>query len=265
MITRTSWKVFRSAVVGLPLLVCSARAISAQEPASQYTPFDVENGRNLYQGNCSFCHGPEGDGVPGVSFASGRFRRGSTDEQLLRTVLGGIPGTAMPPSNFSESQAGTIVAYLRSLAQSAAPSVPLGDAARGQVMVEGKGRCLTCHSIRGTGSRVGPNLTEIGAMRRAVELQRSLTDPNAEIRPDNRTVRIVMRDGATLSGRLLNQDTFSLQLLDQSERLLSVSKSAIREYRVLDESPMPSSRGTLNESELSDVLAYLVTLKGKPK
>jgi putative heme-binding domain-containing protein len=247
------------------LLVHSGRTLPAQEPPSRYTPFDVESGRNLYQGNCSFCHGPEGDGVPGVNFAGGRFRRGSTDDQLLRTVLGGIPGTAMPPSSFSESQAGTIVAYLRSLAQSAAPSVPLGDAARGQLIVEGKGRCLTCHSVNGTGSRVGPNLTEIGATRRAVELQRSLTDPNAEIRADNRTVRVVMQDGTTLTGRLLNQDTFTLQLLDEHERLLSIEKSAARTYRVLGESPMPSYREALSGSELADVLAYLVTLKGRPK
>ena len=34
----------------------------------------------------------------------------------MKIIIGGIPGTAMPPSSFSEGQAGTIVAYLRSLA-----------------------------------------------------------------------------------------------------------------------------------------------------
>ena len=236
----------------------------AQESQSKYTPFDVENGRNTYQASCSFCHGPEGDGVPGVNFGSGRFRRGSTDEQLVRIILGGIPGTGMPPSTFSESQAGTVVAYLRSLAGAGDAGVALGDAARGRSIAEGKGQCLTCHSISGKGSRVGPNLTEIGTVRRAIELQRSLVDPSAEIKADNRTVRVVTRDGATITGRLLNQDTFSLQLLDSNEQLMSIDKSTVREYELLRNSPMPSYRETLNASELADILAYLVTLKGRP-
>src|SRR5262245_35260404 len=144
-----------SRLITITLVLCAV-IVGAQQP--NYTPSDIEAGRQIYQGNCSFCHGPEGDGVPGVNFGSGRFRRGSTDEQLVRIVLGGIPGTAMPPSNFSEGQAGTIVAYLRSLAASGGLGVTLGDAARGRSIFEGKGRCNTCHSVNGVGSRVGPNL-----------------------------------------------------------------------------------------------------------
>jgi putative heme-binding domain-containing protein len=242
------------------LAVCGGTLI-AQQP--EYTPTDIEAGRQIYQANCSFCHGPEGDGVPGVNFGSGRFRRGSTDDQLVRIVLGGIPGTAMPPSNFSEGQAGTIVAYLRSLATSGGSSVTLGDAARGRSIFEGKGRCDTCHSVNGVGSRVGPNLTEIGTLRRAVELQRSLLEPGAEVKADNRSVRAVTRDGTTVSGRLLNQDNFSLQLLDSSERLVSLEKASLREYAIVKDSPMPSYRDTLSTSELADLLGYLVTLNGR--
>src|SRR4030095_2477137 len=145
------WDVATRAVFGGTLL--------AQQP--EYTPTDIEAGRQIYQANCSFCHGPEGDGVPGVNFGSGRFRRGSTNDQLVRIVLGGIPGTAMPPSNFSEGQAGTIVAYLRSLATSGGSGVTLGDAVRGRSIFEGKGRCNTCHSVNGVGSRVGRHLAAI--------------------------------------------------------------------------------------------------------
>jgi cytochrome c oxidase cbb3-type subunit 3 len=242
------------------LAVCGGTLV-AQQP--EYPPTDIEAGRQIYQANCSFCHGPEGDGVPGVNFGSGRFRRGSTDDQLVRIVLGGIPGTAMPPSNFSEGQAGTIVAYLRSLATSGGLGVTLGDAVRGRSVFEGKGQCNTCHSVNGVGSRVGPNLTEIGTLRRAVELQRSLLEPGAEVKPDNRTVRAVTRDGTTVTGRLLNQDNFSLQLLDSSERLVSLDKSSLREYAIVKDSPMPSYRETLSASELADLLGYLVTLKGR--
>ena len=252
-------RILRYAVV---VLLMPAASAVAQE--SKYTPIDIENGRNIYQGNCSFCHGPEGDGVPGVDFGGGRLRRGSTDEQLVRIILGGIPGTGMPPSNFSESQAGTVVAYVRSLAGSSPAGVTLGDAARGRAVFDGKGRCSTCHSVKGTGSRVGPNLTEIGTVRRAAELQRSIVDPAAEVKADNRTVQATTRDGTRITGRLLNQDSFTVQILDSTERLMTLDKSNLREYEVLKGSPMPSFRDTLDAAELADVVGYLVTLKGKP-
>jgi cytochrome c oxidase cbb3-type subunit III len=234
----------------------------AQQP--NYTPSDIEGGRQLYQANCTGCHGSEGDGVSGVNFGSGRFRRGSTDEQLVRIIIGGIPGTAMPPSNFSESQAGTIVAYVRSLsAPDARSTLAAGDAGRGKSIFEGKGQCLSCHSANGVGSRVGPNLTDIGATRRASELERSLLEPDSEVKADNRTVRAVTREGVTITGRLLNQDTFTLQVLDSNERLAVLEKSNLREFAILKNSPMPSYQGKLTPQELSDLISYLVSLRGR--
>ncbi|PWT80887.1 MAG: hypothetical protein C5B57_11535 [Blastocatellia bacterium] len=236
--------------------------LAAQQ--SNYTASDIESGRQLYQANCTGCHGPEGDGVSGVNFGSGRFRRGSSDDQLVRIIIGGIPGTAMPPSNFSESQAGTIVAYVRSLSapDTRSPRIA-GDVARGRSIFEGKGHCQSCHSIGGNGSRVGPNLTDIGATRRASELERSLLEPDSEVKIDNRTVRAVTREGTTITGRLLNQDTFSLQLLDSNERLATLEKSNLREFAILKNSPMPSYQGRLTPQELSDLVSYLVSLKGR--
>ena len=181
----------------------------------------------------------------------------------MRIIIGGIPGTAMPPSNYSEGQAGTIVAYVRSLAASPAGTTIPGDAARGKSIFEGKGQCLTCHSVGGVGARVAPALTEVGALRRAVDLQRSIVEPAAEVRSDNRSVRIVTRQGETITGRLLNQDTFTIQLLDASERLRLVDKATVREYAILGGSPMPSYREKLDVQELADLVSYLTTLKGR--
>jgi putative heme-binding domain-containing protein len=169
----------------------------------------------------------------------------------------------MPPSSFSEGQAGTIVAYLRSLAASPAGTRLAGNAARGQTIFTGKGQCQNCHSVAGVGSRTGPSLSEIGALRRAVELQRSIVDPGVEIRADHRPVRVVMKDGSTITGRLLNQDTFTIQLLDPGARLRLVEKSAVREFTMLKESPMPSYRDKLDAQEVADLVTYLTTLRGR--
>ena len=247
------------AVLGLVAL-CSTSSLVAQQ---RYIPAEIEAGGRLFQANCTFCHGPEGDGVAGVSFSKGQFRRTSSDDEVVRVIVRGIPGTAMPPSNFSEGQAATIVAYLRSMTGANSTAVG-GDAGRGKVVFEGKGQCLTCHSVNGAGSRTGPVLTEIGSFRPVVELQRSLVDPDAEIRPENRSVRAVTREGTTITGRLFNQDTFALQLIDSNERLLLLDKANLREYAVLKTSPMPSYRDTLNAQELAEVVSYLASLRGRP-
>ena len=244
-------------------VTCLVYAVVAHAQGHGYTPADLENGGLLYQGNCTACHGPDGDGVPSINLGSGKFRRGTTDDEIVKIILGGIPGTAMPPSSFSEGQAGTIVAYLRSLATSPATGLPRGDAARGQALFAGKGQCQNCHSVAGVGSRVGPSLSEVGASRRAVELQRAIVEPSADIRSDHRPVRIAMRDGTTMTGRLLNQDTFTIQLLDGSARLRLLDKSAVREVSFLKESPMPSYKGKLETQEIADLVTYLTTLKGR--
>src|SRR6202521_479789 len=244
-------------------LILAAGALLAQR---SYTPGDVQDGQRLFLGNCAPCHGPEGEAVPGVDLGHGKFRRASSDDDLIKIIQKGIEGTAMPPNNFTNFQASTIVAYLRDLAESAGRgALPAGDAAQGKAIFEGKGGCLACHRVKGNGARLGPELTDIGALRRAVELERSILDPDAEVLPQNRFFRVVTRDGTTVTGRLLNQDAFTVQLFDAQERLRSFSKSTLKEYAFVDKSAMPSYQGKLSPKELADLVSYLVSLKGVAK
>jgi putative heme-binding domain-containing protein len=229
----------------------------------RFLPAEIDAGGRLYLANCTGCHGPEGDGVAGVNFSQGKFRRGQTDDELIRIIVRGIPGTPMPPSGIPDNQVATIVAYLRSMTAGSGDAAN-GDAARGRTIVEGKGQCLNCHSIGVNGLHAGPALSDIGAFRRSADLMRSLVDPAAEIRPENRSIRVMLKDGRTLNGRFLNQDTFSIQLIDSNDKLLSVDKSTVRESTVLTTSPMPSFKDKLSAQELADVVAYLSSLKGRP-
>jgi putative heme-binding domain-containing protein len=247
----------------LTLLVAATATAMARAQGHGYTPLDIENGGQLYQGNCTACHGPDGDGVPGTNLGAGTFRRGTADEDIARIIVGGIPGTAMPPSSFSDGQALTIVAYLRSLATAPRGTAIPGDPARGRSIVEGKGQCLGCHAIGGVGSRTGPSLTDIGTVRRATDLQRSLLDPSAQVRSDNQTVRVVTRQGEAIAGRLLNQDSFSVQLIDAKERLRLLERSALREVVIRKESSMPAYEDRLTPQEQADVVSFLTTLRGR--
>ena len=214
---------------------------------------------------------------------SGKFRRASTDEDLTRIIRNGIAGTAMQGFNFTDQQSGMIAAYLGSTGGTATPAdMPaLGDAGRGRQIFEGKGQCLACHRVGENGSRAGPDLTSIGAPRPAPaflgpprpapsaaaivqQLRVSLLDPDAEVAPANRTFRAVSKDGTMVTGRLLNLDTFTIQLFDSNERLMTLQKSDLREF-TLQKSPMPSYRDKLTPQELSDLMAYLFSLKGAVK
>ncbi|HEV2984181.1 MAG TPA: hypothetical protein VGX46_07325, partial [Vicinamibacterales bacterium] len=121
-----------------------------------------------------------------------------------------------------------------------------------------------CHRVNGVGPRVAPDLSDVGAIRRTPELQQKLLDPSALVRPGNRFIEAVSKNGAKISGRLLNQDTFTIQLIDASERLISLSRSDLREFTFVKDSPMPSYRGKLSAEEVADLVTYLVSLKGLP-
>jgi putative heme-binding domain-containing protein len=137
-----------------------------------------------------------------------------------------------------------------------------GDAASGKSVFEGKGQCNTCHRIAGSGSRTGPELTDIGSLRKPEQLEQSILDPDAEIAPQNRTYRVVTRAGETVAGRLLNLDAFSVQLLDSKEKLRSFTKASLKEWAFVEKSPMPSYKGKLSLQELADLVSYLASLKG---
>jgi putative heme-binding domain-containing protein len=245
--------------VSVGVLWLAAGALQAQH---SYSAADVEDGARLYQANCSGCHGPEGDLVSGVNFAHGQFLSVKSDEDLQRVILKGIPGTPMPAANFPEFMSFPVVAYLRSMSTPGQSTLPPGDSARGKLVFEGKGECLNCHRVGVRGSRLGPDLTDIGGLRRGVQLERALLDAAKAPPPEYRSVRVVTKDGREYQGRLLNLDTFTVQMLDSGERLRSFLKTDLREYSMITKSGMPSYKDKLNTQELADLVSYMAALKG---
>jgi cytochrome c1 len=79
--------------------------------------------------------------------------------------------------------------------------------------------------------------------------------------PINRPVRLVMKDGKTIRGRRLNEDTYTVQIIDDQERLRSIAKADVRTLEADPTSPMPAYAGRLTDEEIADVIAYLLTLR----
>ena len=248
-------------LVGVVLGLAANSPLRAQTHVGQYEQADIAYGSSLYATHCVVCHGADGDAMPGINLRSGRFRHASSDRELANILRAGIPGTAMIPGTYDDSELTALVAYLRNI-DADVGGIALGDAQRGRVLFEGKGECASCHRVAGEGPRSAPDLSNIGAVRTAATLSRTLLDPNGSLLPINRPIRAVTADGTQINGRRLNEDTYSVQLIDDQERLISLEKSELREYTILTTSQMPAYAELLTEEEIADVLAYLRTLKG---
>lgn len=140
------------------------------------------------------------------------------------------------------------------------PPPPPGDAANGKALVASN-KCLDCHRVGETGSRVGPDLTTIGAQRSPHQLARALVAPDEDVLPEHRSVRVVPKDGATITGRILNQDAFSLQVITDKEELKSYQRSDLREATILMKGLMPSYDGKVTQQQVNDIVNYLASLK----
>jgi putative heme-binding domain-containing protein len=259
-------KIIDLAVLAVVLATVGSTAAASPQGAqlhdSQYPDVDIAHGASLYTARCAPCHGTQGDAIGGVNLRSGTFRNAITDRDLAGFIRAGSPAAGMPPFALDDTDMAGIIAYLRNMNSFDAATVKTGNVARGREVFEGKGSCTKCHRVGRVGSHVGPNLTDIGSVRSAGSIQRSLLEPTSQMMPVNRPVRLVTKDGTVINGRRLNEDTYSIQVMDERERIQSFLKSDLREYTIVKTSPMPSYKGTLSSEELSDLLGYLLSLKG---
>ncbi len=263
LIRRIVHSSFKLPVIGVVLMLAAASSqLNAQEDTGRYERSDIEFGARLFGANCVACHGENGDLQPEINLLSGYFPNSPSDRDLGNNIRDGLPGTAMVPTDYTDSEITALVAYVRNIGSVDLGSITLGDSVRGQTLYEGKGDCGGCHRIFGRGPRFAPELSNIGAIRTAAQLERSLLGTEGSMVPINRPVRAVTRDGTVINGRRLNEDTFTVQLVDDQERLVSLEKAELREYTILTTSPMPAYEQTLTDDERADLLAYLLTLKG---
>ena len=258
---RTRW------IAGFVLLFAALTVWAQQEEGrNPYTSAeDVAAGADLFRMRCALCHGADGSGGRGPDLRRGQFRHGGSDAGLFRSIRFGISDSGMPRlgGGMSEERIWQVVAYVRSLSRSAREIDVPGNPVQGEQLYLGKGDCSRCHTINGVGGRLGPNLSEIGWLRSTKHLKSSIINPDEDIDRRYLSLHILKKGGQRVQGVPLNEDSYSIQLMDLQENLHSLWKRDLEEVRQEERSWMPSYQGTFSESELDDLVSYLYSLRGR--
>jgi putative heme-binding domain-containing protein len=139
------------------------------------------------------------------------------------------------------------------------------DPARGaKLFADARGaNCAACHRAgdHGVGG-IGPELSDIGLRAAPAAIVESILQPSATIIEGYRVSTLVLDDGRSLTGLVLDDTPDTLRVIDAEGRSTSVRKDAIEERAVQQVSLMPAGYDrTLTPEELADLVAFLLTQK----
>jgi cytochrome c oxidase cbb3-type subunit 3 len=236
-------------------------------------------GESQFRANCAFCHGLGArGGGRGPDLTRAQKRHGNSDADLYRTINEGVPGTAMPPNGATQQGVGMteeeiwqVIRYIRSV-EKKTDATTAGNAAHGKELFQGTAGCSTCHMIQGKGGRIGPDLSTTGSARSTEYLVESVRQPSKrlaqgiseamkEFSQEYETVTVVTADGTKYMGVVLNEDHFTLQMMDTRENLHLFEKDKLRSFEKSRESLMPAyDQKTLSDKDLQDMVAYLLAV-----
>jgi cytochrome c oxidase cbb3-type subunit III len=245
-------------------------------------PKAAKAGEYEFRINCALCHGLGArGGGRGPDLTRAQKKHTHSDAEMFQVISNGIPGTAMPANGTNGQGVGMtdreiwqIIAYIRSV-EVKAPPKPLGRAAHGKELFYGDANCSLCHMIEGKGGRLGPELTSVGGSRTreaiidsvrnpSRHLAWGLTEATKEFPQEYESVTVVTDEGKQIKGVTLNEDSFTVQLMDQDEKVYLLEKEKLRSFQKSRESIMPKyNPDVLNDKDLEDIVAYLVSVGTK--
>lgn len=259
------------------LLGIAARAQAEDKNPLAGNPKAAKAGEYEFRINCALCHGlgARGGGRgPDLTRAQKRFAH--NDAEMFQIISNGIPGTAMPANGtngqgvgMTDEEIWQIVTYIRRQEVNAGNA--MGNAGHGKDLFYGDANCSLCHMVDGKGGRFGPELTGVGGSRTRASIIDSvrnpshrlawgLTEATKEFPQEYETVTVVTEDGKQIKGVTLNEDSFSVQIMDTNEQIHLLEKDKLRSFEKSRESTMPKyTPEMLSEKDLNDILAYLIS------
>ena len=232
--------------------------------------------------NCALCHGLGArGGGRGPDLTRAVKKHTHSDADMFQVISNGIPGTAMPANGtngqgvgMTDEEIWQIITYIRSQ-EVKAPASAAGNAGHGKDLFYGDANCSLCHVVEGKGGRLGPELTAVGGSRTREAIIESVRDPSRrlawgltestkEFPQEYESVTAVTADGKTIKGVTLNEDSFSVQIMDMGEQIHLLEKDQLRSFQKTRQSAMPKyGADILSDKDLADIVAYLVSVGAK--
>jgi cytochrome c oxidase cbb3-type subunit III len=240
--------------------ICFAQqsvAPRSSRPKPQLNSGNTE-GQKVFASTCAGCHGLDGrGGERAPNIAQNRDVQRLSDAQLTGIVQEGVPGTGMPAfHSLANSDVKAVVAYLRILQGTNKTSALPGNPARGKTLFYGDAGCSACHMVAGNGGFIASDLSGYGSTHSVEEIRKAITQPASDRQAQSAVV--VVRTGQQFTGRIRNEDNFSLQLqlLDGTFHFFLKSDIERVEYKPL----MPVDYASrLSAQDLDDLVSYLIS------
>ena len=239
-------------------------------------------GESEFRINCALCHGLGArGGGRGPDLTRAQKKHVHSDAEMFQVISNGIPGTAMPANGtngqgvgMTDEEIWQIITYIRSQ-EVKAPAQAVGNARHGKELFYGDANCSLCHMVEGKGGRLGPELTAVGGSRTREAIIDSVRNPSAklgwglteatkEFPQEYESVIVVTADGKEIKGVTLNEDSFSVQIMDTDERIHLLQKNKLLSFQKSRQSAMPKyGVDILSDKELEDIVAYLTSVGAK--
>jgi len=257
--------------IGLIQIGLFAQSTPVVKNPKDGNPDAIRSGTATYRARCAACHGAEAKGATSGSDLSELWSAGGTDQMIFQSIRRGFPNTIKPHSFGPDEEAWNVMAYLKTLDRRRAATLT-GNTTNGERLFNTN--CNQCHQVNGRGGRLGPDLSRVGASRSSAALAHKIRHASSYIMnaytlnfvaDGYQPVTIVTRDGHRIRGVKKNEDAFSIQIMDTRERIQGYLKADLKEFIDEETSLMPDfGSDRLPDADLSDLVAYLQTLRGTP-
>ncbi len=248
----------RSILFSLACLFASHAFAQGSNPL-EGNPGAARAGGALFRAQCATCHGADGKGISTISAPDLTLiwnEGGRSDGEVFNIIRDGITGTIMPPHPYNDTQTWMLVTYLRSIGVRGVANLPPGDGRRGRQIFNDN--CSRCHRVGTMGSSLGPNLSSLLSRRSLEYIETAVRDPNNFIVPGYRTARVTLTNNERYEGVLMNEDAFSIQLIDSEQRLRAFSKGDVSRFDKPQQSLMPVfPEPALRRQALMDILHFI--------
>jgi cytochrome c oxidase cbb3-type subunit III len=246
-------------------------------------------GAQIYEQNCSGCHGDDGKGsAKAFDIATTQSVISHSDADLFKIVHDGTAAGMPPFAQLGDPRITAVVTYLRTLQGVApggtAPATPApvavkGDPANGRDLFFGKAQCSNCHMVAGEGGVLGPDMTGYATTHQPAAIQQSIVSPGVAPAAEQgrrgggrggfgfggggvlaKDVEIVTTSGQKLSGVVRGEDNLNIAMITQDGRYHFLNRGDVASETTMKTLMPVDYNSRLTTTEVDDIVAFLVTV-----